>query len=262
MGYSLRLTTRVLLYAPSHRQDSTCHGLCYTSREALAGTRNSSVGSPHEGSIRRPIAPWANALTTELHLAPRLPLTAGARCSSVVRAFAHSAMGRWIDPSGVNPLSYFSFQPVLHNWCNKSCGMCYPVCGRTHIKEPLLLIGKSSPCGGSVFPLSLPLPYVWRHIYWIKTIKIMCLINGGKNIYIFAINQLNRCSHLSAFDQERHLVSWLHIKFCDVGAGQIIISILFSLYLSSCENGFKIKRLQDIGDKLHFINKLDRNRCC
>ena len=24
---------------------------------------------PHEGSIRRPIAPWANALTTELHLA-------------------------------------------------------------------------------------------------------------------------------------------------------------------------------------------------
>ena len=29
----------------------------------------SSMGSPHEGSIRRPIAPWANTLTTELHLA-------------------------------------------------------------------------------------------------------------------------------------------------------------------------------------------------
>ena len=28
------------------------------------------MGPPHEGSIRRPIAPWANALTTELHLAP------------------------------------------------------------------------------------------------------------------------------------------------------------------------------------------------
>ena len=26
------------------------------------------MGPPHEGSIRRPIAPWANALTTELHL--------------------------------------------------------------------------------------------------------------------------------------------------------------------------------------------------
>ena len=32
--------------------------------------------------------------------------------------------------------------------------MCYPVCGMMHIKEPLLLIGKSSPCGDSGFPLS------------------------------------------------------------------------------------------------------------
>ena len=57
IGYSYRLTTRVLLYAPSHRQDNTYHGLCYTSRGALAGTRNSSMGPPHEGSIRRPIVP-------------------------------------------------------------------------------------------------------------------------------------------------------------------------------------------------------------
>ena len=35
---------RGLLYASSHRQDSTYHGLCYTSRGALAGTRNSSMG--------------------------------------------------------------------------------------------------------------------------------------------------------------------------------------------------------------------------
>ena len=27
------------------------NGLCYTSRGALAGTRNSSMGPPHEGSI-------------------------------------------------------------------------------------------------------------------------------------------------------------------------------------------------------------------
>ena len=72
MGYSIRLTARVLLYAPSHRQDSTYHSLFvfYTSRWALAGTRNSSMGPLHEVSIWRPIAPWANALTTELHLAP------------------------------------------------------------------------------------------------------------------------------------------------------------------------------------------------
>ena len=51
IGYSYRLTAKVLLYAPSHRQDNTYHGLCYTSRGALAGTRNSSMGPPHEGSI-------------------------------------------------------------------------------------------------------------------------------------------------------------------------------------------------------------------
>ena len=45
----------------------------------------------------------------------------------MVRAFAHGAMGRRIDPLGVNPLSYFSFQPVLHDWCNKGRGMCYLV---------------------------------------------------------------------------------------------------------------------------------------
>ena len=48
-----------------------------------------------------------------------------------------------------------SDRPVLHDWCNKGRGMCYPVCGMVHIKEPLLLIGKSSLCGGSGFPLSL-----------------------------------------------------------------------------------------------------------
>ena len=31
IGYSYRLTARVLLYAPSHRQDSTYHGLLHQS---------------------------------------------------------------------------------------------------------------------------------------------------------------------------------------------------------------------------------------
>ena len=34
----------------------------------------------------------------------------------MVRAFAHGAMGRRIDPS----LSYFSFQPVLHTFVSPS----------------------------------------------------------------------------------------------------------------------------------------------
>ena len=37
IGYSFRLTARVLLYAPSHRQDITYHSLFYTRRGALAG---------------------------------------------------------------------------------------------------------------------------------------------------------------------------------------------------------------------------------
>ena len=52
-----------------------------------------------------------------------------------------SLMVGWVVGStrhGVDPLSYFSFQPVLHDWCNKGRGMCYPVCGMVHIKEPSL----------------------------------------------------------------------------------------------------------------------------
>ena len=82
-------------------------------------------------------------------------LELGAGRSSEVEC---SLMVRWVVGSilhGVDPLSYFSFQPVLHDWCNKGRGMCYPVCGMVHIKEPLLSIDKSSLCGGSGFPFSL-----------------------------------------------------------------------------------------------------------
>ena len=33
--------------------------------------------------------------------------------------------------------------------------MYYPVCEMMHIKEPMLLIGKSNLCSGNGFPLSL-----------------------------------------------------------------------------------------------------------
>ena len=69
-----------------------------------------------------------------------------------------SLMVRWVVGSilhGVDPLSYFSFQPALHDWCNIGRGMYYTVCGMVHINEPLLLIDKSSLCGGSGFPFSL-----------------------------------------------------------------------------------------------------------
>ena len=44
---------------------------------------------------------------------------------------AHGAMG-------------FLFQPLLHDWCNKGHDTSNPVCGMVHIKDPLLLIEKSS----------------------------------------------------------------------------------------------------------------------
>ena len=50
----------LLVYVPSHRQDSTaCRG---------AQERDIAQWVHHEGSIRRPIAQWVNALTTELSL--------------------------------------------------------------------------------------------------------------------------------------------------------------------------------------------------
>ena len=40
MSCSIWLAAKVLLYAPSHRQNSTQDGICYTSCDALAGMRN------------------------------------------------------------------------------------------------------------------------------------------------------------------------------------------------------------------------------
>ena len=45
-GLLFRITARLILYASSHRQDNTYHGLCYINLVALAGTENSSMGKP------------------------------------------------------------------------------------------------------------------------------------------------------------------------------------------------------------------------
>ena len=114
--FSYRLTARVVLYAPSHRQDSTYRGLCYTSRGSLAGTKH------------------AEKLTRWFNIVELLFAEEAGRSSEVER----SLMVRWVVGSilhGVDPLSYFTFQPVLHNWCNKGRGMCYRVCGMMHIKR-------------------------------------------------------------------------------------------------------------------------------
>ena len=46
-----------------------------------------------------------------------------------------SGFDRSLDQSlMVDPMKYFFFQPVLHDWYNTD--MCYPVCGIVHIKDP------------------------------------------------------------------------------------------------------------------------------
>ena len=46
IGYSIQLAAKDILYTTSHGEDSTYQDLCDTSCGAMAGLRNSSVGSP------------------------------------------------------------------------------------------------------------------------------------------------------------------------------------------------------------------------
>ena len=127
IAYSLRLTARVLLCAPSHRQDSTYHVLCYTSRGAPRPTPMPMIGAGSGASYRTVISHLSLLTAKTLFLnrilllkrvdqfllphtstthssTLRVILAAGARCSSVVRAFARGAMGRRIDPSWGGPI--------------------------------------------------------------------------------------------------------------------------------------------------------------
>ena len=67
--YAFQLAARALLYVLYHRQESTYHGLCYTSCGALAGTRNSLIGSP-SGIDLTTSCTTRECSTTELHSAP------------------------------------------------------------------------------------------------------------------------------------------------------------------------------------------------
>ena len=72
------------------------------------------------------------------------------RCSSMIIAFVHGAMGRHINPSWWTHWAISCFSECFTTGVTKVM-----VCGMMHIKEPFLLIGMSSLCGGSRFPLSL-----------------------------------------------------------------------------------------------------------
>ena len=61
IGYSFQLTARVLLYAPSHRQDSTYHGLCYTSRGSLAPSLGISKLQGHHLLLPSYLESWVSS---------------------------------------------------------------------------------------------------------------------------------------------------------------------------------------------------------
>ena len=61
----------------------------------------------------------------EVDLLPAVDILANSKTQSNNR----SEMVLWV-------VSYFSLQPVLHDWCNKVRAMLNPVCGMVHIKEP------------------------------------------------------------------------------------------------------------------------------
>ena len=145
IGYSLLLTARVLLYAPSNRQDSTYHILCYTRRGALAGARNSSLRSPHEGSIRGPIAPWANALTTELHLAPSDALDSAQ--SLVVWYIKVVTQNMKVFPKCINDIR--PRVKLLGMFVIKYCIMCgvFHMCGLFHMCGVYHMCGVFHMCG-------------------------------------------------------------------------------------------------------------------
>ena len=61
-------------------------------------------------------------------------------------------------------MSYFSFKQCSTTGVTKAM-VCVILSGMMHMKEPLLLIGKSRPCGGSEFLLSLS---EWSFIIFLK----------------------------------------------------------------------------------------------
>ena len=69
-----------------------------------------------------------------------------------------------------NPLSYFSFQPVLHD-CHKGRGMCYPVCGMVHIKEPLCVC----VCMWRVFVRGVYVCDVFVCMWCVCLLYVMCV---------------------------------------------------------------------------------------
>ena len=79
-GLFFLITTKYFLYVSSYKQDNTYNSFCYTTCGALAGTRNSSMGSPwridpttmseccYLGAMSRSLTPWITRRCTTVSL--------------------------------------------------------------------------------------------------------------------------------------------------------------------------------------------------
>ena len=68
-GLLFPISSKFFLYESSHRQDNAYHNLCDIPVVEHWLEQKIAQWVHHEESIWWPIAPWANALTKELHLA-------------------------------------------------------------------------------------------------------------------------------------------------------------------------------------------------
>ena len=59
----------------------------------------------------------------------------------------------------VNPLSYFSFQPVLHDWFTKDHTMCHHVCGIERLAYVVVSVGFISCSISGYLPCLTPDKY-------------------------------------------------------------------------------------------------------
>ena len=125
----------------------------------------------------------------------------------MVRAFTYGAMGRRIDPLWWTHRVISCSSQCSMTGLTKACGMYYPVCGMMNIKEPLLLIGKSIPCGSSGFPLSLS--------EWSFTICLMPY-NRKYNVLSASLNKTHPSFHSRHHCQASPWIGILFSQFTNV----------------------------------------------
>ena len=136
------LASRVLLYAPSHRPDSTYHSFCYTSHGAPVGKRKNSMDKPW-GINSMTHCTTSRRFTMELDIydAVNTFLLMVTFDSGI---FLWEKKSWWLTDGAISRSCQCSTTGI-----NKACCMCYPVCGMMLIKDAILLIKKNCPWSGS-----------------------------------------------------------------------------------------------------------------